>query len=164
MLDGGGQRGRVARPPRREAARRRGRDGQGRQVAGDLEVDGLAAPQRRVDRPVDHRGRLVQAANGEGPGRHLGVDLPLVVVTDLAQGVVDEPPFRLRVAVDPADDGDDRQVFGVGAGHGVQGAEPADAVGDDERPDAVGPGVPLGGITRVQLVAAADELKARVLQ
>ena len=73
-------------------------------------------------------------------------------------------PCRLRVAVDPADDGDDGQVLGVGAGHGVQGAEPADAVGHDEGRDPVGPRVPLGGVAGVQLVAAADHLEAGVLQ
>ena len=112
----------------------RGRHGGRRQVAVDLEVDGFAPAERSGDRPVDYRGGIVQAADGERPGRHVLVDLPLVVVADLAEAVVDDVPVGLRVAVDPAGDGDHRQILRVRAGHGVERAEPADAVRHHERP------------------------------
>ena len=102
--------------------------------------------------------------DGEGPGRHLGVDLPLVVVTHLAQRVVDQAVLRPGVAVDPADDDEHGQVLGVGAGHGVHDAEAADAVGHDEGRDPVGARIAVGRVARVQLVAAPDHLEAGVGQ
>ena len=164
MRHGVGQRRTVADRRGVEPLRPRRRDGQGGQVAGDLQHHGLPPPERQVDGPIDQPRRVDCVLDGEGTGRHLGVDLPLVVVAHLAQRVMDQAVLRPGVAVDPADDDEHGQVLGVGTGHGVEGAEAADAVAHDEGRDPVGARIAVGRVAGVQLVAAPDHLEAGVGQ
>jgi hypothetical protein len=50
------------------------------------------------------------------------------------------------------------------ARHGVQGAQPANAVGDDHCRDTIRTRVSVGGVPSVQLVAATDHPQARILE
>ena len=59
---------------------------------------------------------------------------------------------------------DHRQPFGGGAGHTVQRGVGADVEGGQDRRRAIDPGVSLGGIGRVELVATTDLLDVLVLQ
>jgi hypothetical protein len=74
-------------------------------------------------------------------------------------GVVQDPAAPVVVAVGSPDDADDRQVLAERPRDGVDGAEPADGEGDGARahPAVARPGVAVGGVGRVELVAAADE-------
>ncbi len=67
----------------------------------------------------------------------------------------DETRF-LRGGVGHADEMEDGQALGVGAGDAVEGAELADAVGGADGGDATDAGVAVGGVGGVEFVAAAD--------
>ena len=66
------------------------------------------------------------------------------------------------VGVGPSDDADQRQVLAVRAGDGVEHAKAANGERHDARADATRPGVAVGGVPGVQLVAAADVGEARL--
>ena len=77
-----------------------------------------------------------------------------------ADGVVEDAVGAVVVGVGPADDADDGQVLAVGAGDGVEDAEAADGEGDGAGADAAWARVPIGRVPGVELVAAADEAEA----
>jgi len=101
VVRGVGQSGGVARWRRAETPGTRRRDRHRSEVSGDLQHHWLSTPQRQVDRPVDQRRGVGRVLHREGSGCDLCIDLPLIVVSHLAQGVVDDFVLPLRVAVDP---------------------------------------------------------------
>jgi len=164
VVRGVGQSGGIARWRRAEAPGTRRRDWHRSEVACDLQHHRLSTPQREVNSPVDQGRGVGRVPHREGSGCDLCIDLPLIVVSHLAQGVVDDLVLPLRVAVDPAHNDDDGQILGVRARHGVEGAQPANAVGDDHCRDTIRTRVSVGGVTSVQLVAATDHPQARILE
>jgi hypothetical protein len=108
VVRGVGQSGGVARWRRAEAPGTRRRDRHRSKVTGDLQHHWLATPQRQVDRPVDQRRGVDRVPHREGSGGDLCIDLPLIIVSHLAQGVVDDFVLPLRVGVDPAHNDNDR--------------------------------------------------------
>lgn len=66
------------------------------------------------------------------------------------------------VRVRPTNDADHGEVFAVGTGYGVYDAQTPDGERHGASAHAVGAGVPVRGVARVELVAAADELELRL--
>lgn len=77
--------------------------------------------------------------------------------------MVEDPVTPVVVAVGPADDAHDGEVLAERPRDGVDGAEPADGERDGAGADpaAAGPGVPVGRVRRVELVAATHEAHPR---
>ena len=68
------------------------------------------------------------------------------------------------VGVGRARNHDHRQIFGIGAGDGVDRRKAADAEGDDGRRRPAGAGVTLRGLTAVEFIAAVNLLKPPIRQ
>ena len=86
------------------------------------------------------------------------------LLTEIGQtdGVVEDSVGAVVVGVGTAHDTDDRKVLAVSAGDGVEDTEPADREGDDASTDATGPRVAVGGVSCVELIAAANIFKPRL--
>ncbi|CCK03466.1 hypothetical protein BN129_2135 [Cronobacter sakazakii 701] len=80
----------------------------------------------------------------------------------IAQRVVQHFALALRRLTRRADDMQHRHRLSVTTGNGVERAEFADAIGRQQRADAVTAGVPVGGISAVKLIRAADPGNTRV--
>ena len=78
--------------------------------------------------------------------------------------VVDQMVRRAIIGVGCAGHQDDRQVFGVGAGDGVDRGQSTDAEGHDRGGRTAGAGVAFSTVAAVQLVAAIDLLQVLVGQ
>ena len=126
-------------------------------VGGQLQVDGQLARDARGDHAVDLVGRGLRVGEDGRVGRHLLEDVELQVVA--GDEVMDHGAGLAAPGRRGAADEDQRHLLGVGAGHGVQDAEAADAVGDHGGAGAVQAGVAVGGVPGVQLVAGADPLR-----
>lgn len=76
--------------------------------------------------------------------------------------MVENSVSAVVVGVGASDDTNDGQVLAVSPGNGVENAEPPDGEGDDTCTDSTSPGVAIGGIPGVELVAAADVVQTRL--
>jgi hypothetical protein len=81
----------------------------------------------------------------------------------VAQGVVNRGPGLLNRHGGHAGEVDDRHVFRVGTGDGVDRAQFADTVGRAERGDPMDPRVAVGRVAGVQFVAATHPFDAGML-
>ena len=165
MLDRFFERNRIAgrRVPKRPAMRLRGR-GVG-DVAGDLQIDRLAASQRRFDGGIDLAGCFGWILNHNRIGGHAQEDVPLIVVVDLADCVMQQLVFGCRVRIGASGDRDQGKIFSARARHRVKHAEAAHAEGNYHRRGATGrAGVSISRVAGVEFVAAADHLELGVLE
>lgn len=74
-----------------------------------------------------------------------------------ADGVVENAVGPEVVGVGAADDADDREILAEGPSDGVEDAEPANGERHRAGPDPTGPGIAIGSVPGVQLIAAAHE-------
>jgi hypothetical protein len=132
------------------------------QVAGDLDVGGLALAQRGADRVIDHRWRVVGVHDPDRCAGHVLEYLVLVGEVVRAQAVMQEMIGAGVVGVVAGRHEDHRQPFGVSPGHAVERGERSDVHGGKDRAAAVDPGIGFGGVGRVELVTAADLLHVLV--
>lgn len=132
------------------------------QVGGNLDVARLPGQDGGADGSVDESGGLLGAVDGDGATCDLLGHLKLVVVVELAEGVVQQVELAGVVRVWGTGDEDQGQVLGVGTAGTVEGGDGADRVGDDAGRDAVGTGVALGGHAAVELIGTTDLLEVRV--
>ena len=167
-VDRGGQCPRVGGLPgqhrgsqQRVDRRRLGARG-GRQVAGDLDVDGLALAQRGADRLIDQGRRVVGVQDAHRLTRHLPTYLVLVGEVVRAHRVVHDVIGDGVIGVGTRRHEDHRKAFGVGARHPVERGVRAHVVGGEHGAGPVDPGVALGGVGGIELVAAADLLEVLV--
>nr|GMC81617.1 hypothetical protein GW17_00029875 [Ipomoea batatas] len=79
-----------------------------------------------------------------------------------ADGVVQDPVGAVVVGVWAADDANHREILTVGAGDGVEHAQPAHREGDHTRAHPVGARVAVRGVAGVELVTAADHAQLRL--
>nr|GMC89993.1 hypothetical protein CR513_06800 [Ipomoea batatas] len=79
-----------------------------------------------------------------------------------ADGVVQDPVSAVIVRVWAADDANHRQILTVGAGDGVEHAQPAHREGDHTRAHPVGPSIAVRSVAGVELVTAADQAQLRL--
>ena len=97
-------------------------------------------------------------ARAYGRRRHLIKEIELAV----AEGVVDEGAVSLQRPARLGGQVEDRHMFGVGAADAAQRIEFAGARGRVDRRQPLDPGVTVGRIGRVDLVARADVLHVLV--
>lgn len=71
-------------------------------------------------------------------------------------GVMEDPVGAVVIGIGPPDDADHGEVLAVGAGDGIEDAEPANSEGDNAGTDAAGAGIAVGGIASIELIAAAN--------
>ena len=132
-------------------------------VARQLDVARPAAAHHRVQHAIDlAKGglRLVQLGvgarkAGETPRPACGNPSP--------DGAASGSSSRSRKPGRTANDYH-RRLFGIGPGHRIADAQPADAIGHADRPDAVEPGVGVGREPRTIFPRAADQPDRAVLQ
>lgn len=86
------------------------------------------------------------------------------LLTEIGQtdGVVEDSVGAVVVGVGTADDTDEREVLTVSTGDSIEHAETADGECDDASTYATRPGVAVGGVSSVELIAAANEVKSRL--
>jgi len=134
----------------------RSRLGAGRigQVAGDLDVGGLALAQRGADRVIDHRWRVVGVHDADRGAGHVLEHLVLVGEVVRAQAVMQEMAGASAVGVVPGRHEDHRKPFGVSPGHAIQRGERSDVDRGNDRAAAIDPGKGFRGVGSVELVTA----------
>lgn len=132
------------------------------QVGGDLDIAGLPGQDGSTDGSVNESGGLLGAVDGDGATCDLLGHLKLVVVVELAKGVVQQVELAGIVCVWGTGDEDQGQVLGVGTAGAVEGGDGTDRVGNNACRDAVGTGVALGGHAAVELIGTSDLLEVRV--
>lgn len=86
------------------------------------------------------------------------------LLTEIGQPdrVMEDPVSPEIVGVGPTNNTYHRQVLTVSASNSVDNAEPTDGKGDHASAHALGARIPVGGVPRVELVAAADHLQLRL--
>lgn len=72
--------------------------------------------------------------------------------------MVENPVSSIVVGVGTADDAYQREVFTVRAGDGVEDAKSSDSESDDAGSNTASPSIAVGGVSGVELVAAADQV------
>lgn len=77
---------------------------------------------------------------------------------------MEDPVGSVVIGVRTTNDAYYWKVLAVGTGYGVEHAQAADGEGDGAGPDSTGPGVAVSSVAGVELVAAADEVEARLGQ
>jgi len=79
-----------------------------------------------------------------------------------ADGVMEDLVSTVVVGVRPTDDADKRQVLTVCARYRIYDAEPAHGECHHTGAHTSGPGIAVSSVPGVQLIAAADEVEARL--
>ena len=132
----------------------------GRQIAAYAYINRLTLFQSSGNGGIDQLMGIIQVIN-HGLKTSDGLKTAeLLGEIGQADGVMQDPIGSVIVGVGAADDADDRQVLAVGPGDGVEHAEAAHGEGDGAGADTLCPGVAVGGVPGVELVAAADEVEA----
>lgn len=72
---------------------------------------------------------------------------------------MEDPVGPVVIGVGAANNAYEREVLAVGAGNGIEDAEASDGEGDGASTDSAGPSVTVGGVSGIELVAAADEVE-----
>ncbi len=149
------QQPRIGGPVRHDQRPLRRRHPSRHHIRGQIQVHRPALPPHGPQYAVDLGRGVLRGQVGAGH-RHLGEHPAEVPVLAVHQGVVHGPAGRGDLGGGHPGDGDDRHPFGVCAGHAVDGRQFADAEGGDEGGGAAQPGVAVGGVGGVQLVAGTD--------
>ncbi|KAK4748682.1 hypothetical protein SAY87_015268 [Trapa incisa] len=79
-------------------------------------------------------------------------------------GVVEDPVRPIIVGVGPAHDANHGEILTVSTGNVVEHAQAADSEGDRAGAHTLGPGISVGGVPCVQIVAAAYQVQPRLGQ
>nr|GLL33404.1 hypothetical protein CR513_06800 [Ipomoea trifida] len=72
------------------------------------------------------------------------------------------PISSIIVSIRPTHQTNDGKVLAISTGNGVNHAKPANREGDDASADSTLPGIAVGGVPRIQLVAAPNVVKTRL--
>jgi hypothetical protein len=124
-------------------------------VRGQFEVDRELEQPGGPQHPVD-LGHRVLRGDPRLRGGHLRVGADELVPAAVGERVVHQPVLLARHQRQAAADADDGNVLAVRPGDPVDRAQRADPVGDDHQAEAAEPGVAVGGVGGVELVAGAD--------
>jgi hypothetical protein len=136
----------------------------GSKITTDADIYRLALNKRCGNRMVNELLGIIQVIHN-----NLSACDSLEAAILLAE--VGHPDSMMQNAVGPIvvrirapDDTDDGQILSVSPHYRIDDAEPPNCERDDAGPHAPGSRVPIGRVAGVELVAAADEIEARLRQ
>ena len=76
--------------------------------------------------------------------------------------MMEDPISSVVIGIRPADYTNHRQILTVRAGNSIDHAQATNGERDDAGANSSGPGIAIGGVPSVELVAATDQVELRL--